>query len=321
MGMRLVVPASDWFGPYILRQWVKEDGDWVNAGHPVCILTAGSRQMAVMSYESGLFQISATAPLRVGAVLQRLELLGHVVCPGDSEAGRTVLPSLPPFTPRAKLAELASWHSLGGDERRARLSPRAKALLRQDHLDPSSLQAEPGDARLTARELLSRRRTPRAAAAMGKLTTTARCEVQIGDEPRAVLDQFRRKVLEQLTAWLPQATALQGLALARLRVGHWGFELLVPGAGGPSELEAGAAGTTVPHVDVLLLDLTDLPCDALELSDFNHVELVISMGRVRMRRHGSGHALAEATVTVQFHTATVELGHLTTLLARWSAET
>src|SRR5688572_23064933 len=95
MGMRIVVPSIGWSNVGIIREWYKDDGDWINVGAPLGALLMGARLHAVTALDSGFLRLKTRKRL-VGTTVKHGDVLGVIVAPGESyEVVSQSSPSVP----------------------------------------------------------------------------------------------------------------------------------------------------------------------------------------------------------------------------------
>jgi pyruvate/2-oxoglutarate dehydrogenase complex dihydrolipoamide acyltransferase (E2) component len=154
MGMRVVVPAVGWAETGVLREWHKEDGDWIAIGAPLCTLQIGASKHALTALDSGFLRMSSRKAA-VGTVVRRGDLLGLILAPGESS--EPLVRGIPAFPARA--ARSADTHEgymvavTKANPQRRRISPRARRAARYAGLRWERLQGSGVNGRIVARDV------------------------------------------------------------------------------------------------------------------------------------------------------------------------
>lgn len=95
MAIEIVVPRLGWsMEEGIFGQWLKQDGQYVNAGDMLYVLEGEKAAQDIESFDSGILRIPPTAP-RPGETVKVGELLGYLVAEGEAAPFETPSQSSP----------------------------------------------------------------------------------------------------------------------------------------------------------------------------------------------------------------------------------
>lgn len=159
----------------ILVRWLKQVGDSVAIGEPLCEVETDKATLEVESPAHGvllaqLYQVGDEMPVMVP-----LAIVGAV---GEDYA--SLLPKTSPFAPADAVPEQAQQasttrHDAPDPARRAAISPRARALAKRNHLPIAHLKGTGPRGRIIERDVQSALNTA------GNFTPLARAMVETGD--------------------------------------------------------------------------------------------------------------------------------------------
>lgn len=162
MAIEIVMPKLGWnMEEGVLDEWVKNDGDDVQAGDIIFIVEGDKALQEIESFDSGILRILPDAP-PIGSTVKIGELLAYLVQPG--EAPPFELSDASEATATAAGAETAGIPStenrpmLASERRRSRnglpaASPRAKRIAKALDIDWAKLQGSGSSGRIVERDV------------------------------------------------------------------------------------------------------------------------------------------------------------------------
>lgn len=158
MAVEIVLPRLGWtMEEGTLVEWLKKDGDPVQAGEVLFTVESDKAVNEVESFDAGVLRIPPDSP-PPGSTVPVGTLLAYILAPGEAlPAGRVAsAPAAAAAAPAVTAsAPAASRH--GGP----RISPRARRLARQLGVDFSRVQGSGQSGRIVERDIQAASRTPR----------------------------------------------------------------------------------------------------------------------------------------------------------------
>ena len=160
MAFEVLVPRLGWsMEEGVLGDWLKQEGDQVTRGDPLFILEGEKATQDVESLDTGILQFLPSGP-QPGDTVQVGQLLGFLLEKGETppfeEAG--YLPPSPPPSPDATPgiplapADIPAAISSTG---RIAITPRARRLAIEHHVDWTTITGSGRDGRIRAADILS----------------------------------------------------------------------------------------------------------------------------------------------------------------------
>ncbi len=157
MPVEIVMPRLGWdMKVGSIAEWLKHEGDHVESGEPVCLITGDKATTELEAVQGGILRIPATSPrpgveVAVGTVLAYLDAPGEAVS-SDQATDQTRIVA----TPRARRAASAQgidWRAVVGSGRGGRILERD--ILRAASAKPPASAVSPltGIRRVTAERL------------------------------------------------------------------------------------------------------------------------------------------------------------------------
>jgi hypothetical protein len=153
--MQIVCPPLGWTREATLKQWLKENGDWVTPGTPLCKLSLGGTPRTLLAWDSG-FLLWANYSPALGALVARGQRLAIIVAPGDSaEQLAGIIPALPQRQPTSAATQIEALADVAAATRpeRLRISPRARRLAQESGVDLKRLHGWGHARRIVARDV------------------------------------------------------------------------------------------------------------------------------------------------------------------------
>jgi hypothetical protein len=163
MAIQVVSPRVGWCRETLLKRWLAEDGDWVSAGQPICLLESEHRAVPVVAMQDGFFHVHRPL-VRPGTRLAWGTPLGFLLVPGmEPSPAPHKPPARPPRRPcRVRPPALDASARPQRPDRGPRISPRARRLVRSLGLAPATLKGTGSGGRI--READVRRTLPKSRA-------------------------------------------------------------------------------------------------------------------------------------------------------------
>ncbi|MBM4000589.1 MAG: hypothetical protein FJ297_13815 [Planctomycetes bacterium] len=319
MGMRLVVPPFDWPGPLTVAEWLLDDGDWVNAGRPICVVATPLCQTPLYAMASGFLRC-AKPRCEPGTRVERFALLAEIVSPGDSERAEAPrpIPDRRAFPVRTAFdASRLRDAARRANPTRRLATPRARAAMRGRRIGATGIEGEPADDRITAPSVLGGRipdsafREPSTGAAptFGRITAALRWEVDSPEDHANVLARVRADMIQRLSQWHERSPVFRIGALGRPTRDGVEYRELRPEV--PVE---GPWRNDLPRAtDFVYMDLTDVRWSALELPELDAARCLIQLGGLTYFRSGQ-RVVVQCPVSIRFDARRVAFADIAALM-------
>lgn len=212
MAFEIVVPRLGWsMDEGTFAEWLKQDGDTVDAGDMLFVLESEKAAQEVESFDSGILRILPGAP-EPGDRVEVGQLLGYLCAPDESipvaaESTADVATPQAASVPRdagtvePAITDRRSGSAGGRDSARdtAPITPRARRLARETGVDWSGVSGTGKGGRIRERDI---RASADASSASG---------ADDGPQERGTLQQLtpvRRRIAERMLAGVQQAAAV-----------------------------------------------------------------------------------------------------------------
>jgi len=160
VAFEVLVPRLGWtMEEGVLGDWLKKEGDQVTRGDPLFILEGEKATQDVESLDTGILRLLPSGP-KPGDTVQVGQLLGFLLEEGETppfeEAGYvppppSPSPGTPPDLPLTPAARPAAPSSTG----RIAITPRARRLASELHVDWTTVTGSGRDGRIRAADILS----------------------------------------------------------------------------------------------------------------------------------------------------------------------
>lgn len=156
MAVEIVLPRLGWtMEEGTLVEWLKKDGDQVQAGEVIFTVESDKAVNEVESFDAGVLRIPPDSPAP-GATVPVGTLLAYILLPGEAlPAGRVASAAAP--TAAAAPAPAPAASRRGGPA----ISPRARRLALQLGVDWSQLRGSGQSGRIAERDIQAAARAPR----------------------------------------------------------------------------------------------------------------------------------------------------------------
>lgn len=162
MAIEIVMPKLGWtMEEGILDEWVKQDGDQVQAGDIIFVVESDKALQEIEAFDSGILRILPDAP-ELGSTVKIGELLAYLVAPGEAppfernppvERPATPTSTTTMETPAAEAETPLATPSRPARSRGPKASPRAKRIAADLNIDWTTLTGSGSGGRIVERDI------------------------------------------------------------------------------------------------------------------------------------------------------------------------